>query len=122
MKRLDALKENVDAPPRPLIDALLQLDNGHSVLNHLTEDFDEAARLYALNPVRQAIELAKLSERLKAKAAAPVTKRQLSRAPAPLNPISGGAKTISNAQPSDTDDDESWFAKRAATRRAPRYL
>lgn len=114
--RLNELREDVGDLPRPLIDALFNVDNGHSVLNHLTDDIDFAAKLYKMNPVQQAIEVAKLSEKLKA----PVRKA-VSKAPPPITPIKGGADKVVNSVPTDNDDDDTWFAKREKSRREIRY-
>jgi hypothetical protein len=117
MERLLELKDNIDDLPRPMIDALLNIENGHSVLNYLTQNLDEAEKFYKMNPVKQALELGKLSAKIVAKKNKPMTK-----APPPVNPINGGGKAIINSMPTDNDSDEAWFEKRAKTRREQRYL
>lgn len=117
MERLIELKDNIDDLPRPMIDALLNIENGHSVLNHLTQNLDEAEKFYKMNPVKQALELGKLSAKLIAKKNKPMTK-----APAPVTPLIGGGKAVTTSMPTDNDSDDAWFEKRAKTRREPRYL
>lgn len=59
-------------------------DAGAKLLHHLGQDLDEAARILALPPVQMARELTKLEFKLAQPVAKPVSK-----APAPISPISG---------------------------------
>jgi hypothetical protein len=114
--RLQALAEDVAPLPKPMIEALLNLENGHSILNHLTENPDDAERIFKLSPIRQIQETTRLSEKLKAKKIKP-----LSKAPAPITAITGGAKAIAASAPHENMTDEEWFAARQKTKRAPVY-
>lgn len=114
--RIKKLAENVDPLPRSIIDSLFEVDNGHSVLNALTEDLDLAAKVYAMTPVKQAIEIGRISDKLKAAKA-----KKISNAPAPVNGLGGSAKTVATSLPREEDDMDTWFKKREATRAKPQY-
>lgn len=107
--RYDEFKNNVDALPREAIDALLNLENGHTVLNHLMDNPDTAAKIMGMSEKKQTIELAKLSDKL----AAPKIKA-LSKTPAPINPLGGTAKSSATSIASDNDSDAAFYAKRQA--------
>lgn len=109
-KRYDEFVDNVDQLPRNMIDSLLHLENGHSVLNHLIKNSEEAEKIMKMSEKRQTIELAKLSE----KVAAPKTKKLVAKAPEPIKTVGGAVKTTS--APSDSDSDAAWIEKRIATR------
>jgi hypothetical protein len=73
----------------PMAHAIVELDNGTDVAYHLGRNPEEAARIFALNPTAQAVQVALLSARL-------ATPQPRTRA-RPLEPID----TAANA-PSDT--------------------
>lgn len=114
--RLTKLQESVDPVPRSMIESLFEVDNGHSVLNALTEDLDLAAKVYAMTPVKQAIEIGRISDKLKAAKA-----KKISNAPAPVGVLGGSAKTVATSLPREEDSQEDWFKKREATRAKPQY-
>lgn len=66
-------------------EAITALENGHEVFYDLAKDPEETERLLSLSPVRLAIEVAKRGEK---KAPVPEPK-PISRAPAPVKPVSG---------------------------------
>lgn len=107
-------KDNVDEIPRSMIEPMLQLQNGHSVLNHLIKNPDEAEKLMAMSATRQTIELAKISSKIEASKLKPQSK-----APAPIDPV--GGKTRATTLPTDSDNDDDWFAKRQATKKERQY-
>jgi hypothetical protein len=71
-----------------LVEAAMVTDAPADVIHYLGSDVDEAARIMALPPIRMAAELVKLSGKL----AAPKTGVQVSRAPAPIEPVGGAVK------------------------------
>jgi hypothetical protein len=99
--------------PTPLMQTVPELPEPHKLLNYLGQNPDEAARISTLDPVRQAVQLTKLAEKL----AKPVehVERPLSKVPAPINPLSvGKGKTGGSADLSDKSTPmEAWIAARA---------
>lgn len=87
--------------------AILDSDVAAKLVVHLTENPQEAQRIYALNPARQAAEIGKLEAKL---ASVP----KVSKAPAPINPVGGskgtGSKDPLKEQVSDEDFDK-WRRK-----------
>lgn len=82
--------------------AILQAENGPDVLYHLGKHPEEAARIAALPPLRQVIEIGRLSARLEAPAAPPPR-----RLPPPIDPLNG------NRNPADkTESDAEYYARR----------
>lgn len=68
-----------------VVHAAIATGQAADVLNALGSDVDEAARIAALSPVQMGVEMAKLAAKLQA----PKEARQVSRAPAPITPVSG---------------------------------
>ena len=62
------------------------LDNPHTVMHHLGENLDEAARILSLDPVKQVAELTKLEARLATK------QKPISKVAAPIKTIDGKGK------------------------------
>lgn len=69
------------------LQAALETAAPEKVLHTLGQDPDEAVRIASLPPIRQAIEL----DRMATKLAAPA-KPQISKVPAPINPLDGSGK------------------------------
>ncbi len=69
-------------------EAAMATGDGHKVLYALGQDTEEAARIAGLPPVQMGVELAKLAAKLNAK-----PKAEISRAPAPISPLGGIAKS-----------------------------
>lgn len=92
---------------QPFLEAVTSLDNSAKVLYHLGKDPDEAARIAALSPTKQAVELAKLDMSV-----AKVAPKQVSKAPAPIKPVGGAART--SPELSEEDSIEVWMDKRRA--------
>lgn len=100
--------QQVGAMNRDLLDLVLATEDASKVLFELGSDPDKAAVIMALPPAKRAVEIAKLSvapDVVKAPA-------KLSAAPRPVVPVEGSAKVT--GEPSDADDDATWFAKRNA--------
>ncbi len=91
--------------PMTMVPAILQADNGPKVLYHLGKNPQEATRIAGLDPLRQAIEIGKLSAIL----AQPV-RAQPSRLPPPMTPVGGR----NGATPRDANEmsTEEYAAKR----------
>ncbi|HQT76818.1 MAG TPA: hypothetical protein PLD10_07170 [Rhodopila sp.] len=70
---------------RDFLEAVTALPNGEAIFYHLGKNLDEASRVLALPPIRMAVELTRLGDKLKAAPA-------VSKAPAPVKPISGAGK------------------------------
>ena len=92
-----------------LIEAAMATDSPADVIHALGTDVDEAARITALPPIRMAAEIVKLS----AKLASPREERQVSRVPAPINPV-GGQTTGSNDLYDPDVSMEEWVRRRKA--------
>lgn len=88
--------------------------DGHKVIAALADDPEEAERILSLNPVKMALAITKLSEKL----AKPVTK-QVSKVPAPVEPVNGAARTSTKLDDPNTPMDEfaGTFLKNMAARR-----
>lgn len=91
-----------------IMQLVLETDDPARVLFELGSDPAKAQSVMALPPAKRAIEIAKL-------AVSPAEKPKptpLSNAPRPVVPVEGTARP--SAEPSDADDDATWFAKRNA--------
>jgi hypothetical protein len=94
-----------------VLEAMLNLENGHSVLNYLANNEDKAETVFGLSPTKQAIELAKISENLKKpKVKAP------SKVPAPITPIGGNRQSVGTYRDDMSMED---YAKYRASSRRP---
>lgn len=96
--------------PTDLLLPALETENPHRVILALGQDPDMAARLMAMNPIKRAIEIARMDL-----PTAPTPPRR-SSAPPPVDPIRGRAATQTSAShlPSDKDSDADWLRKRNA--------
>lgn len=90
---------------RPALDAVFAADDVGKVLTYLSDPDNaaEAKRLGKLSAVQAGREIAKLEAKLAAE------KPQVSKAPAPLEPVRGGKP--SSPLPQDGDSIDVWFAK-----------
>ncbi|HQT78823.1 MAG TPA: hypothetical protein PLD10_17360 [Rhodopila sp.] len=70
---------------RDFLEAVTALPNGEAIFYHLGKNLDEASRVLSLSPIRMAVELTRLGDKLKATPA-------ISKAPAPVKPIGGAGK------------------------------
>ena len=90
----------------PFLGVVVSMPNAHRLLHHLGNNPDEAQRIAALSPVRAASELTRLEMKLTA------PKKQ-SKAPNPIEPVSGSSQKTSTA-PSEKDSMAEWMRKRSA--------
>lgn len=77
---------------RHLFEALIDSENGPALAYHLAKHPDEAQRLNGLAPLAAARELGRLEARLSGSPAA-ATAKPVSKAPAPITPVTGGRST-----------------------------
>ncbi len=85
----DSLKSyaNLGGLTPAFIEATMEAGDAHVILQTLAQDMDEASRIMALSPTRQAVALAKVASKLQA---APKT----SSAPPPIRALNGGGTSI----------------------------
>jgi hypothetical protein len=83
---------------REFLDSVLETDAPAKVLHHLGSNPEEAMRIAALPPKKQVLEL----DRLAAKVAKPPA-REVSKTPAPVNPLAGAAKAAFDPNSPDAD-------------------
>lgn len=96
---------------RPLLEAITANDGAHKVLHYLGTNLEETSRILSLPPMRQAIEVTRLSAKL-ATQMPPVSK-----APPPVNPIGGAAsedKSPKLDENGESKDQEAYRAWRKA--------
>lgn len=114
VQRLVGLIDNNDPQQRDQYNAFLNacLETGQAarLVFDLGGDLNEASRIMAMEPVRMAVELTKLSTR--------ATTTEASRAPSPLNPMASAAQAMrTSVQPDDADNADSlsteeWMRRR----------
>ncbi len=107
-KKIQALSEDVAPLPGYMIGILDDIENGAQVLKHFADNQDVYEDIYMLSPVKMATAISKLGIKL-ATEVKPKPK-QISKVPAPNEPINGGAKTSINL--SDKEPIEDWIEKR----------
>lgn len=95
--------------PVGLLEIATDLKDGHKVLYHLAKNPDEAERVFALPPTKQAVELARMETQL-----GKAPSRPISNAPAPITPI-GGVSKEATGDPEKMTMDEfiKWREKRS---------
>lgn len=99
----------------PMRDAILFSELGPDIAYYLGKNRDEALRISRLPPLKAVIELGKIEAKI---ASAPAPK-ETSRAPAPIDPVSGKSASPSSA-PSESDDITTWMKKRSRQVHGPR--
>lgn len=96
-------------PTAPFVAALMEADNGEDIAYHLGKHPKEAQRIAALSPLSQVREIGKLEAKLALEAEKP--KKEPSKAPAPIAPLTGTAAVNTDVL-SETDDMRTWMRKR----------
>jgi hypothetical protein len=121
-------KSEIDFPDAGM-QYIVESEKGMELMAHVLQNPDVAERLSKLSPNRVIAELGKLEARLEDAAKpkdapkgdpAPQNTRQVSRAPAPIQPLSGDAATVAHKDPSQMTFQE-LRALREAERRAGTY-
>lgn len=79
------------APDTPMKVAIMKADNGDEIAYHLAKNMKEAVRINNLDPVDQFLEIGRLSAQLKLQPPGPP---KVSKAPAPITPVSGTRATV----------------------------
>lgn len=103
---VSAFGHEINTKPE-FLDAITELDNGHQVFAELGRNPAEAERILGLSPVKMALEIARMGERL-AKPATPAPK-QISKVPPPVSPVGGQPKTTVALDDPDADQ-STWSA------------
>ena len=81
-------------PTSPWAVALMKAENGADIAHHLGTNMKEAQRIMSLDPVDQFIEIGRLSAKLQLE---PVKPKQVTKAPDPINPVSGTRTIVPNS-------------------------
>jgi hypothetical protein len=89
-----------------MVGALFEAENSHDIAYFLGKNPDEATRIANLPAYAQAKEIGKLEAKLNA-----APKKQISKAPAPITPVSTGKASNDSALTDDLPIDE-WMARR----------
>lgn len=113
---------DVGATERPeFLTMTADLPNGAAVLHKLGNEPGEAMRVLALPPLRMAAELGRISAILSAPAAAPAppAPKQVSKAPAPIEPVTTRGSPVAETDPERMTPEQyaSWRDKQRADRR-----
>lgn len=95
-------------PTLPWSTAIIRAQNGEDVAYHLGKNLKEASRIAALEPIDQILAIGELSAKLRA---TPPTARVPSKAPPPIEPVTGKSSTASES-PSEEDSMRDWIKKR----------
>lgn len=95
---------------------LTNIDNAAKVVAFLgkPENLNEAMRVASLDPVQMGIEMVKLSEK-----ATKAFAKQVSKAPAPIESVSGRSASSDGVEP-DPSDHKAWIAWRAKNKKTRR--
>lgn len=120
--KIEAFK-NLGGLPNPMLEAVLEVPNGHKVLYELAGDLNEASRIMAIpNPIRQAAAIATYAMKLGqakgqedggsgASSSAPAARG--STAPEPPSTRVGGNRAAANSDLyADNVDSRTWMAER----------
>jgi len=87
-------------PTTPWAMAVMQADNAHDVAYYLGTHLDEAKRIIALDPLSQIREVGKIEAKLTLQ---PPTPKAPSKAPAPIEPLTGASSGNTDIWDKDTD-------------------
>lgn len=105
----DDVLSNDDAPlTETMAYALMESEYGADIGYHLGKNPEEAQRIASLSPARQAAELGKLELQISTKP----NKPKSSKAPEPIETVSGSSG--GESKPSDNDDIDTWMKKENA--------
>lgn len=85
--KVDDMADDVGPIPGDMIGVLSDLDNGGKVLTHLADNPDEYENLFAMTPLKRAVALTRLSDRLKP------AKKPVSKVPPPNEKVHGSSRT-----------------------------
>ena len=94
--------------------SIFESDVGPAVLYYLANNEDEAKRINGMSAVRQIAEIGKIEARLSTQKP---QEKKVSKAPAPLKPLSGGAPVTSKKLDDPTLSAEEWIKMRNKAKR-----
>ena len=92
---------------REFLDVVSTSDVGHKILNYLGNDLEKAEEIANMHPMQMARELTKLEAKFSSKT------KQLSKAPAPIKPLS----TTGSSGNVSADNTAAWIAQRIKQKR-----
>lgn len=108
---------DMGANDRPeFLQAIVDEDNGHKLLQHLGQNPEEAERILSLPSLKMAAAIAKLSVEIDK----PKPPKPVSAAPAPIKPIDGRARVAPAPDKMSDAEFDAFFAEKEAKRRAAR--
>lgn len=115
--------QNPDLPVTPVMgEAILDSELGPKILYHLGQNPTEAARIAKLSPVAQVREITKLEAMLSPETAKPADEKPqtksttVSKAPAPIRPVAGGASASNPVKSIDSMSQAEYRAYRESGR------
>lgn len=82
---------------RAAADLLIEIPEAHKIIQHLGNDPEEAIRIFSLSPVKQVMELTKLSDKI----TTPKDKK-ITKAPDPIKPVTGRAASAPTLESAKT--------------------
>lgn len=115
-EKVKLMGEELGPIPGQMIGILDDMEDGSTILNYLTDNIEDAERIYTLTPAKMALELTKLSTKIekeaetKAKAEKDKNKKEISKVPPHSEPPGGSSKTDEVLRDNDPMDD--WIKKR----------
>lgn len=110
---INALGDEIQRRPE-FLQAITELDNGHEVFYELGKNPEEAERILGLSPIKMAMELTKMGDKISKPAPKPISK-----APAPVAPVKGAAGATGRLDDESAPMDQ-WadnYLKRLASKR-----
>jgi hypothetical protein len=93
----------------PVKELIFESDVGPALALYLAENEEEAERINGMSIVRQVAEIGKLEDKLSAKK---VDKKVVSKAPAPVSPIKGGAPVTAKSLDDPSIAPDEWIKMR----------
>lgn len=111
-QRIENLKMAGAATPE-FVEALVAVPGAEKVAAYLGDpmNIEEAIRIASLPPIKMAVELVQISEKAKK-----TFSKQVSKAPAPIDPLGGGSSST-GGEPDAKKDPKAWIAWRNANAR-----
>lgn len=102
--KVTSMGKEIGPIPSVMIGILEDLENGGAVLNHLTDNVEDADDIYKMSPAKMGMKLKEISIELK-NVKKPV--KEISKAPDPINALGGNAAR-SAAIPDPKKDMDAW--------------
>lgn len=99
---------------KPVTDLIFESDVGPAIVYYLAENEEETERINKLSPARQLAEIGKIEAKLAVPRAA--EKKIVSKAPAPVKPVTGSAPVVKKSLDDPSLSAEEWIKLRNKTR------